>query len=66
MSISKEKTKLEDKESKTKDLVCQRCGRHRRDCASGCRNTIVIPYGSQSNKTIVAGEAESLRMLIKV
>lgn len=46
-------------------MYCSRCGKKKQDCSSGCRNTIVIPI-SGSNKNVSAGEAESLRMLIKM
>lgn len=47
-------------------MICNKCGRQKRDCNSGCRNTFIIPYASGSNGAIPPGDAESLRMLIKV
>ncbi|XP_050310281.1 uncharacterized protein LOC126746175 isoform X2 [Anthonomus grandis grandis] len=49
-----------------KTSVCNKCGRQKRDCASACRNTFIIPYASGSNRAIPAGDSESLRMLIKM
>ncbi|XP_076251957.1 uncharacterized protein LOC143191092 [Rhynchophorus ferrugineus] len=46
-------------------IHCNKCGRKKADCATGCRNTIVFPM-TGSNKTLSTGEAESLRMVIKM
>lgn len=57
------------KANKSKDkegYTCNKCGRQKRNCDSACRNTIIIPYATGSNGGIPAGDAESLRMLIKV
>ncbi|KAH1005306.1 hypothetical protein HUJ04_006317 [Dendroctonus ponderosae] len=54
--------KSRDQEGNT----CNKCGRQKRNCDSACRNTIIIPYATGSNGGIPAGEAESLRMLIKM
>ncbi|CAG9764596.1 unnamed protein product [Ceutorhynchus assimilis] len=66
-NLFKKASKTEQQKQQSKEaMICDKCGRQRRDCHRACRNTIILPYGSRSGGAMPAGEAESLRMLIKM
>lgn len=49
-----------------KTAVCDKCGRQKKSCDTGCRNMIILPQVSKSGQAILNHETESLRKLLKV